>query len=721
MGINVGLYNIFNTKNGKYKTNNISELGTPPPILDSTLVEISRTQIEKFLKSKGYFKARVESQIEVKNKIAKLKFIAQPGPAFFVNKISFEIPDSSLKQLYFLNKPSFSKLKVGMQYDEDSLVNEREEIQKLMRQSGYFDFERPYVRFEPDSNQNESKVSIKLIIDNPANGDAHQIYTVGETNILIAPNSEGFTDSLKLNGTVNRGIRFTDLSNKFKANPIVRYDFLREGEIFDVRKEKLTYDRLYELNVFKNVKIDYTKSAVSSKKVEPVIMLIPQKRRSNRVEGEIPFNASTIGFNISNTYTDNNFLKGAERFQLQVKGGLQSRIGSGQSVFKDVYQQDFSVGASLTVPRLVVPLTIPLMGKNGMPSTTFSSSYLYASQVNIFVRRTIINAITYDWAETKSKQHSFTPVNFEYRFGNVSALDAGTASTNSYFLRLLGTKLLTSSSKYNYTLNANKLTLPDNFIYFRGGLELAGNLLQGVSRLTGGQLDTTGKNATVFNVPFAQFVRPDIDLRFYRNLGGNEQLVFRLNAGLGLAYGNSREMPFEKLFFAGGASGVRAWQARTLGPGNYNRETLANDTERRDFFGIDQLGEMRIEMNFEYRNMLIRKFFGGKLKGAAFVDMGNTWNISAGNPKSETYFNFKNLAQQIALGTGFGFRYDVDFFVFRFDIGLKLRDPQFEGADQWVIAKYFKGAKEFKANYALSNGPDRFRFVQYNFGIGMPF
>ena len=721
LGINVALYNVFNTKDGKYRTSKIKPLGSPPPILDSALVEISRQQIEKFLKSKGFFNATVKAEIKVKRKHAQLRFEAKSGPVFSINKISYSIQDTTLQTLYFSQKASFSRLHDGMRYDEDSLVNEREQIYQLMRQNGYFDFNRAYVRFEPDSNQNRSMVSVKLMIDNPLDAKKHQVYTIGETNVVIAPNADGFTDSLTLNSAVLRGITYTDLSHKFRRNPILRYDFLREGEIYDSRKEKLTFDRLYELNVFKNVRIDYTKPKDSTLKVEPVILLIPQKRRSNRIEGEIPFNGATIGFNISNTFTDNNFLKGAERFQLQVKGGVQSRIGTNQPIFKDIYQKEFSVSASLTVPRLMVPFGIPLMGKNGMPYTTFSSSFLYASQAGAFVRKTIINSISYDWAETQIKNHSFTPVNFEYRFGNVSNLDTLLAATNKYYVDLLGTQLLTSSSKYNYTANANKLNLHENFIYFRGGIELAGNALQGLAKLVGSETDATGKNATILGVPFAQFVRPDFDVRFYKKLGENKQLVLRINAGVGYAYGNSKVVPFEKLFFAGGSSGVRAWQARTLGPGNYNRAVLVSDAERQKLFGIDQLGQMRMEANVEYRNLLIRKFFGGKLNGAAFVDFGNVWNISKASSQIGGNFDFSNLGQQIAIGAGLGLRYDVDFFVFRFDLGLKIKDPQFIGQEQWVIGKYLRGAKDFKAIYDAQHKPDNYRFLQYNIGIGLPF
>lgn len=723
-GINVGLYNLFY---GLFKT---KAVGSPAPILDSALVEISRTQIEKFLMSKGYFKAKVDAQIAVENQRADIRFKAQPGMPFSVNDVHYEIADSAMKKLYVEHKQQFTHLRSGMQYDDDSLAYEREQIHELMKQNGYYDFLRPYVKFSVDSNLNNNKVNVALQIDNPEGRDQHQVFTIGQTNILIAPTTEGFPqrDSIHLNPNIYRDIRFTDLSGHFRRNPIVRYDFLKPGDIYDIRNETLTYDRLYELNVFKNVKIDYLKAKDSSNKVEPLIRLIPQKRMSNRIEGEVPFNAGTVGFTLSNTYTNNNFFRGAERFEFQVKGGLQSRIGNGRSLFSEIYQRDFSVSANLAVPRLMVPFNVPLMGKSGMPFTTFSSSYVYSLQKDLFNRKVFLNSITYDWVETKSKRHSLTPLNFEYRFGGL-LIDTTTSegqaliATNLYNINLLDRKDITVGVKYTYTVNANKLLSNEDFIYFRGNIDMAGNLLQGITSVTSGRHDAAaGDYAKLFGLPFNQYVRPEIDLRFYKGLGGARQFVARLNAGAGYAYGNSTEIPFEKLFYAGGSNGVRAWQARTLGPGNYNRaERIPSEENRRTLYGIDQLGQMHIEANLEYRYMLLDKFFGAQLKGAFFLDAGNVWNINSNNGQPETTFKFAELGNQLGIGTGVGFRYDVDFFVFRFDVGLKLKDPQFRGGDQWVIKKFFSGGQEFKDEYFRTHSPDGYRFVQYNFGIGLPF
>ena len=721
LGINVGLYNLF------YGLFKIKTIGSPAPVLDSTLVDISRTQIEKFLNSKGYFNAKVESSIAVNNQRAEVLFSAKPGAAFMVNKVAYDIADPKVKDLYFAKKDQFSHLHDGMQYDDDSLAYERDQFYEVMKQNGYYEFLRPYVKFVVDSNLNASKANVTFIVDNPQEKPAHELYTIGQTNIIVAPDPDGFPDSVRLNPRIFRNVRYTDMSKRFRRNPIARYNFLKHGELYDNRNENITYDRLYELNVFKNVKIDYVKSKDSVNQVDPVIRLIPQKRMSNRVEGEVPFNAGTVGFTLSNTYTNKNIFRGAERFEFQVKGGLQSRNGQ-------IYQRDFSLSSSLAVPRLLVPFDIPLMGKNGMPFTTFSTSYVYSLQKDVFARKLFLNSMSYDWFETKSKLHSFTPINFEYRFGNLlldtvgpnQALNEANKQLirdNVYNLALLRRRDITLGIKYNYTLNQNKLLQKKSFIYFRGGIDLAGNLLSGLNSIFSSKHDpSSGDFATVLGLPFNQYVRPEIDLRWYKSLGGERQFVSRLNAGVGYAYGNSTGMPFEKLFFAGGSSGVRAWQARTLGPGNYNRGVrIPNEQDRSRFFGLDQLGEMHIETNLEYRYKLLNKFFGAQLKGAVFVDAGNVWNIAPGNPQPETYFDFKKVLNQIGIGTGVGLRYDVDYFVFRFDIGLKLKDPQFSASEQWVIGKFLNGANAFKRDYYTTHSPDKYHFVQYNFGIGMPF
>src|SRR5690606_29698264 len=189
---------------------------------------------------------------------------------------------------------------------------------------------------------------------------------------------------------------------------------------------------------------------------------------------------------------------------------------------------------------------------------------------------------------------------------------------------------------------------------------------------------------------------------------------------LAVPYGNnSKLLIFEKSFFAGGMNGIRAWQARTLGPGSYNREVLPEDL-RLNLRNLDQLGEVKIEANFEYRFRLLNNFLGTKMNGATFIDMGNIWRLRSDERIPRGEFKLDKMLGQVAIGGGFGLRFDMDYFVLRLDAGLKMKDPQFEGNDQWVVQHWFR-SKDFKREYYSSHRPDRYNFVQYNFGVGLPF
>jgi outer membrane protein assembly factor BamA len=205
-------------------------------------------------------------------------------------------------------------------------------------------------------------------------------------------------------------------------------------------------------------------------------------------------------------------------------------------------------------------------------------------------------------------------------------------------------------------------------------------------------------------------------------LGGNGQFVIHINPGIAYGYGNVKSLPYEKQFFAGGSSGVRAWQARTLGPGNYNRASLSSDTARNNLRNLDQIGDIKFESNLEYRFKVLNNFFGGTLNGATFIDFGNIWQVrNTGFDGSQMRLN--KIFDQMAVGTGFGLRIDWSYFILRLDAGFKFKDPQFSGSDQYVYKYWFNGGakRSLKNKYAISNSPDTYSISQIQFGVGLPF
>lgn len=716
--INLFIYNLANSKNGQYRTKGIRKVGEAPSILDSALVDISATQIQRYLEGKGFLNAKVESDIQVNNKKAKIRFIIDQGSSFKVQKLEYAIEDSALDSIYKKHKNEFTKIRENARYDTDSLVSEREKIYGLMQRNGYFEFIRQYVRFEVDSNVVGDNLNLKLIIENPENKGKHPKFNV-DSNVVTILNSFETNDKTPQISELDGGVKFIDYSHKFKANRLKRYFFLKKDEPYNIDSETLTYDRLYELNTFKSIKLQYKKT--DSTTLNAYYTLVPSKRMSNRLEGEYTFNSGRNGFNIGNTYTNRNFLGGSEQLEVKLSYGVlfDSRVSG--SLFDKVFNHDLQVGATLTFPRLILPFYTSSVVRNGMPRTSFSTSWQNFNQLNTFSNRYFINSISYIWNDTKYKVHHVTPISLEYRVGKLSAGFREQLAKEGFGLYIASNDraYFGLGSQYSYTYNTLKLNDLSNFVYFRGALDVSGNSLSLLGNLLNFRQNSDGQK-TVLNVPYLQYVKVESDFRLYHSFGGDRQLVFRLNPGLAVPYGNNVNfLVFEKSFYGGGMSGVRAWQARTLGPGGYNREVVP-DSLRLNLRNLDQLGEIKMEGNVEYRFKILNNLFGAKLKGATFVDVGNIWRLKENDINPDGKFSAKTFLDELAIGTGFGLRFDVNYFVFRLDAGLKVRDPQFRGKDRWVISKLFD-SKSFNEKYNASHYPDRYNFIQYNFGIGMPF
>jgi hypothetical protein len=728
---NLQLYYTFNKKGKK-------ELGEPPAILDSNLVEFSRLQIEKFLRNKGYLKATVTSDIKAKDKKAFLTFTAKEGPLFRIRNIQDSIGDPKVQALYRVNRRRFSHVQPGGRYDTDSLAYDRDEFYQVMKRNGYFDFYRQYVNYNYDTTFNNSIVDVKVVIDNPPGKKEHPIYKINNTLITISTSTgrtTGKADTLQ----VDSQFTFVDFSRRFKPSAVTRYVFQKKGDIYNIDQQTLTTSRLSELNVFRNVPNPVYKKLPDStnRRIDSRIDIIPLKRMSDRVEAEYLhsgpaffdfFSGSGYGFNLGNTFTNRNLFKQAEILQLKLSysilyGGSQSTLGSG------IQNQDFKVGVNLVYPRIIVPFYVPTLGKYGVPHTTFSSNFQLFYQQGLVKRRSFINSITYDWIETTRKQHSLTPISIEFSSGTIDTVARRQLLNQNRFsyIYLIGRTVFNASTQYTFQLNANKLNTLANFIYFRGSADIGGNTLSLLSKLFNTPKDTLGQR-TFFGYAFAQYAKADVDFRFYKNLGSNErQFIFRFNPGIGLPYGNSNQLIFERNYYAGGANDIRAWLPRTLGPGQFNRASYGTDaTTRARLKYLDQFGEIKLISNLEYRYKIANNFFGSKLKGAFFTDIGNIWRLNKPinaeqNPDGE--FKLSKLYQSTAMGIGAGLRFDLTFFVFRLDAGFKFKDPQFAGSDQYVLIKHFDELfkrGDFKRTYELTND-EPYRFMQLNFGIGLPF
>lgn len=717
--INLFIYNLANARRGRYRTEKIRNVGEPPHLLDSALVDFAAGQIHRYLFTKGFFNARVTSRIETRRRRARIYFEAEPGEPYTIRRIEADVADSGMAKLYEREKSRFSRVRVGMRYDADSLVAEREQVYHLMRRAGYYEYLRQYMRVDVDTSLRSNQADLRLIVDTPEGKPVHTRFYIDSSLVTIRHSRTALNRSEPVRIELPGQIRFADYTGRFRPMPIARYLFQQAGQRYNADKENLTYDRLYELNGFRTVKINYTK--VDSNRLNAHYELTTRPYMGNQVEGEYTFNTGMSGFNIGNTFSHRNLFGGLEQLDIKLRYGVlfDSRLSG--SLFDRVFNNDFQAGINITVPRLLTPFRTPPMGVSGLPRTMFSANIQAFDQFQTYSNRYFNGTLSYHWWDTRYRQHSLTPLVLEYRYGRLNADFAQRLIENNFLLyvRSNNRAYFGLGSQYVYTVNAARLTRLEDFVYFRGTADLSGNLLGLVSQVVNFPRNVDGEKE-LFGVPYLQYAKAEVDVRFYRYLGGDRQLVFRFNPGIAVPYGNNSSLLiFEKSFYGGGMNGIRAWQARTLGPGSYNRSVLDPDL-RLNLRNLDQLGEIKLEGNIEYRFKLVNDVFGAKLKAATFADFGNIWRIRENqlNPGGE--FRADRFLRQVAMGAGAGLRFDLDYFVIRLDAGVKIRDPQFDGADQWVVTKLLD-SRTFKAHYRETNGPDRYNFVQYNFGIGLPF
>lgn len=716
--LNLSIYNFFNTKKGRYKKDNIRDVGESPHILDSSLVELSANQIERFLHSKGYFKATVAPILKIHNKKAKVDFVTNLGEPYYFNTIDYNIQDSAIRAIYLADVHPYSTVVKGGQYDAAKLVAEREKLYLTAKNKGYYDFLRQYTRVGIDTNIVGNKANLTLSVVNPEKQD-HQVYTINNVSLTIHPYTNSIDAKTFTKDPISK-IDFNDHTSAFRLNPIARYMFLRPGQLYSLGNEDLSYDRLYEMNGFRSVKINYTK--VDSNSLDVTYDLTPRARMANQVEGEFAISSGMSGFNIGNTFSHRNVFGGAEVIEVKLRYGVLFDPRLPGNLSQKIFNNDFQAGVNLIIPRLMTPFHTHSTARYGLPRTTFSSNLQLFNQDKTYSNRYFVNTLNYSWWQTPNLQHSYTPLVLEYRQGKFDPAFEESLIEEGYrlYVESNNRQYFGLGSQYGITWNAPKLQLLENFSFLRGSVDMSGNVLGLLSNVFDFKRNSINQK-TVLGVPYLQYIKGEVDYRLYKYLGGTRQFVFRFNGGLAVPYGNNSELLiFEKSFFGGGMNGIRAWQARTLGPGNYNRSSIQSEQLRLNLRNLDQLGEIKLESNLEYRFRMLNNFFGTKLNGATFVDMGNIWRLRNNTLNENGAFQFNKFFSQIAIGTGFGLRFDMGYFTMRLDTGLKIKDPQFSGNEQWVI-QYLFDSKDFKNTYYESHKPDRYSFFQYNFGIGLPF
>lgn len=703
--VKLGIHNTFTRK----KENRFSRwlknrVGEEPVIFDTLLAEFSANQMQQWFFNKGYFDTKAVATAKIKKKKATVEYTVNKGKPYTIRNIQYAISDTILRSIYFLNLEN-SKVRIGDIFNQENFELERDRITKDIRNYGYYFFNREYIYFDFDSTLSENMLDLRIVIENPQGRKAHQSYTLNKVDIDLS--TEDYYKKFRNLDTVDsKFISINDPGNVIKPKILKRQVYLDKKGKYNDEDVELTYSRLGDLRMFKFVNIDFAIDSTDSTKLNTTIKLSTSKKQFTQTEIEGYVASANIGSSANFIYTNKNIFRGAEIFEFRIKAGLETQafIDQASSNIPIFNSRESNTSASITFPGFLLFRDKKTYGIYASPRTRIGINYITESRPE-YLRSTFSGNFTYDWKQNQYVTHSFSPVSLNFVKSTLSdeALELLLNIDNPYIIESFDPHI-TLGLRYTYTFSNQVINLRKNYYFARFNLEVMGTGLYLLSENIRNPKNSSG-NYELLGLPFYNFTRPEIDLRYFKYVGQRSLLVYRFNAGAGFAYWNSNILPFERQFFTGGSNSIRAFRARSVGPGNFSDISKSN-------LNLDQTGEMKIEGNLEYRFDITDHFLGSKLKGATFLDAGNVWTLASTNADSLGKFNISKFQNQLAVGTGFGLRLDYSFLLFRFDLGLKLRDPRFTGSEQWVIQNLYNTAWKSANQYSFWN---------FNFGIGYPF
>lgn len=661
-----------------------NKVGEPPVLFSKVDLDYNTSVLRNFSENRGYFKTRVHADSTVNNKRVTAEYTVLLKKQYIIKSVTF--PDDSLKMSKIIARSSQrSLLKVGKPYDLDIIKSERERIDARLKERGYYFFNPDYILAKVDSSKGDHEVNIRLVIKDEAPVKALTAYKIDK--IFVYPNYSLTNDSIvyrKKEIKQYKDFTITDTANTFKPRIFDRAIYFKKGDLYNRKDHNLTLNRFVNLGTFSFVKNEFKISDSIPKTLDSYyyLTLLPQKFIRVEVLGKTN-SASYTGSEINVNWNNRNFFRGAELLTFSIFGGADFQLG-GPNKGRNIYK--LGAETSLTWPRFVSPFNIQ-ENSEFVPRTKAILRYEYQKRTALYALNSFNASFGYLWKENIRKEHQLNLTDITYVSPNHVTDEYLADIQKDESLGKVIEKQLIFGPTYNYTYTNTMQKRRKNTIYFSGELDLAGNI---TGLVTGADVKKDNEKL-IFDVPFSQYVKIKTDFRHYLKLGQESELASRLIIGAGFAYGNSTTMPTSKQFVVGGTNSIRAFRARSLGPGSYVVPETTSD------YLPDQSADLKLEFNTEYRAKLF-----SIVRGAVFLDAGNIWLLHADPNKPGAEIS-KNFMKQIAVGAGVGLRFDVSFFILRTDLAIPLRNPSLPDGQRWVIDGINLGSGSWRKDNLILN------------------
>lgn len=731
----------------------LKKTGEPPVIIDQSKTEKSVLRLKYYYFNNGFFNVNAISKTDsIKPKRGKIAYKITTGAAYLLDSLKTSISTPALDSLYNTAKTN-TLLKSGQQYKTIDFENEKNRITTHFRNNGVYNFQPTYVTFDIDTIKKINQANVNLIINNysyqekdSTKTEPFKIYTISDVNIFTdyAPNNS--------NQKINDSTSFKDFNLyshkklRYKPHAITDAIFITKGSLFADNRTVLTTRYLNNLKIFNYPTIQYEldKRDTTAQSLIAKIYLTPRKKYSFGASVDVTHsNIQDIGISFSPSLSIRNVFNGAETLEISGRGNIGSSkdLANPNNQFFNV--SEYGVDLKLNFPRIFIPFsTEKIIPKSMIPSTLMAVGF--ARQRNIGLdKENFTGSFSYNWTPKKNNTARFDLFNIQFvrnlnpenyfnvyssSYSALNEIGKNYNSNTSYFNNLEDKDLIIEEGTSGFiadVINGNtaltptddayksvksieerrvrltendfilatsftfskttKTDLQDNTFYlFKTKIESAGSLLSLISNTTNQTRNENG-NYKLFNLEYSEYIKTEFDYIKHWDLTKEKVFAVRTFFGIAIPFGNSNNVPFSRSYFSGGSNDNRAWQPYSLGPG---RSGATNDFNE---------ANLKIAVSSEFRFKIL-----GDLKGALFADAGNIWNIYDNVTDKKAVFSGFTSLKDTALGSGFGLRYDLSFFVIRFDFGFKTYNPANETGKKWF--------HEYNFGHSV-----------LNFGINYPF
>ncbi len=683
MRIRLSLYNMSKPPKGKGLNHLLrNKWGEPPVLYSKARPDYTATVLNNWMFNNGFFHATTVAEPQLKEKTASVIYKVTAGTRYIIDTVNFPADSSKLGTL-IREQQEETLLKRGKYFSLDDIKDERTRIDQELKNYGYFYFNPDYLIVEVDSTL-KGKTNLHVKVKERSPRSALVPYRI--KNIYIYPNFYTTPDTLLLwkDLVTYPNYKLIDTAKMFKPRVFEKLVTLKQDSIYSRAAHNVSLKRLVDLGTFKYIRASFESLRDSTPLLNASFYLTPTEKRS--LQFQLAGNSKSnnfVGSEVKITAKNRNFLKGAELLDIALAGGFEKQVG-GTQFSTNAYSLTGDI--NLYVPRFIVPFRIINPRTEFVPRTRFNLGYEFLNRSDLYRLHAIRGGLGYVWRESDKIEHNLTLLGFSYVQPSRITPKFDSLLRQDISLRQSFEKQFIIGTNYTFSYNEPVTAQKWMATNIRFNVDLSGNTLG----LLTGAFKKDSPQKTLFGIPYAQYLKLSTDVSNFWKLNSSGGLTWanRVSLGYGYAYGNSQAMPFVKQFFIGGSNSIRAFRARTLGPGSYQSESSQ--------FFASEAGDVKVEVNSEIRAKLF-----SIVNGAAFVDAGNIW-LRKENPQKPGS-GLGGAWKEVAVGAGVGLRFDASIIVVRFDLAFPLRKPWLPEKERWVIDKIAFGDTQWRRDNLVLN------------------